>query len=78
MHLPFGVTEWGDSMPGIASDRAIHYGEQAEQFHRLAKMEKEPRAHARLLELAVQYQQLADTKPRKPNDGSLSTRARNE
>jgi hypothetical protein len=65
-------------MPGIARDRTIHYGEQAEQFHPLAKMEKQPRAHARLLELAAQYRQLADTKPRKPNGGSLSTRARNE
>ena len=65
-------------MPGITRDRTIHYGEQAEQFHRLAKMEKQPRAHARLLELAAQYRQLADTKPRKPNDGSLSTRERNE
>src|SRR5436190_7061561 len=42
---------WGDSMPGVISDRAIHYREQAERFHRLANMEIQPRTRARLLEL---------------------------
>jgi hypothetical protein len=46
-------------MPRVFSDRAIHYREQAEQFHRLAKMEIQPRARARLLELADEYQELA-------------------
>jgi hypothetical protein len=65
-------------MPGIASDRAIHYGEQAAQFHRLAKMEKQPRARAQLLQLAGEYQQLAGTEPRKPSGGSPNARAWNE
>jgi hypothetical protein len=65
-------------MPGVFSDRAIHYREQAEQFHRLAKMEIQPRARARLLELADEYQELAGTKPRKPSGGSPNARAWNE
>ena len=50
-------------MPGVISRRAIHYREQAEQFERLADMETQPRARARLLELAREYEQLADLKP---------------
>jgi hypothetical protein len=65
-------------MPGVVSDRAIHYREQAEQFQRLAKREIQPRACARLLELADEYQQLADTKPRKPSGGSPNAQAWNE
>jgi hypothetical protein len=69
-------------MPGVVSDRAIHYREQAEQFQRLAKMEMkmeiQPRARARLLELADEYQQLAGTKPRKPSGGSPNAQAWNE
>ena len=56
-------------MPAV-SDRAVHYREQAEKFHQLAKMEAQPRARARLLELADDYRQLADSKPQKPSGGS--------
>jgi hypothetical protein len=49
-------------MPGVISSRAIHYRQQAEQFERLADMETQPRARARLLELAHDYEQLADAK----------------
>jgi hypothetical protein len=69
---------WGDSMPGVISDRAIHYREQAERFHRLANMEIQPRTRARLLELADDYQQLADTKPQKPSAGSSIEQAPTE
>ena len=50
--------------PAAQSKRAAHYGEQAEKFRELANMEEQPRARARLLEMAGQYQQLADTEPR--------------
>ena len=51
----------------LHNNRAAHYFEQAERFQLLAKMETQPRARARLLELADEYQQLADMKPRKPS-----------
>ena len=65
-------------VPGIASkmhswavrsgaDRATRYREQAERLQLLAKMEAQPRARARLLELADEYQQLADAEPPKPS-----------
>ena len=41
-------------------DRAAHYREQADRFQLLAKMEIRPRARARLLELAGDYQLLSD------------------
>jgi hypothetical protein len=69
---------WGDSMPGVISDRAIHYREQAERIHRLANIEIQPRTRARLLELADDYQQLADTKPQKPSAGSSIEQAPTE
>ena len=59
-------------MPGVVSDRAIHYREQA------ANMEIQPRTCARLLELADDYQQLADTKPQKPSAGSSIKQAPTE
>ena len=65
-------------MPGVVSERAIHYREQAERFHRLADMETQPRTRARLLELADDYQQLADTKPQKPSAGSSIEQAPTE
>ena len=52
--------------PAAQSKRAVHYGEQAEKFRELANMEQQPRARARLLEMAGQYQQLADTEPGRP------------
>ena len=51
----------------LHNNRAAHYVEQAERFQLLAKMETQPRARARLVELADEYQQLADVKPRKPS-----------
>jgi hypothetical protein len=41
-------------------DRANRYREQVERFREIAKMEAQPRARARLLELAGQYERLAD------------------
>ncbi|HVH50382.1 MAG TPA: hypothetical protein VM781_01850 [Candidatus Bathyarchaeia archaeon] len=61
----------------VGSERAFHYREQAEQFQRLAKMEEQPRARARLLEIADDYQNLAETEPRKPSAELLGTRTRN-
>lgn len=46
----------------VQSERAARYHEQAEHFQRLATMETQPRARARLLEIAGQYQELADIK----------------
>ena len=54
-------------MLGDLHNRAAYYVEQSKRFQLLAKMETHPRARARLLELADEYQQLADTKPRKPS-----------
>ena len=41
-------------------DRVARYRAQVERFREIAKMETQPRAHARLLELAMQYEQLVD------------------
>ena len=41
-------------------DRVARYREQVERFREIAKMETQPRARARLLELATQYEQLVD------------------
>lgn len=46
----------------LKRDRAPRYREQAERFQVLAKMETELRVQARLLELADEYQRLADAK----------------
>jgi hypothetical protein len=59
------------------SERAARYRDQAEQFQRLAKMEEQPRARARLLEIADDYWHLAETEPRKPSAASLGTGTRN-
>ena len=61
----------------VQSERAARYHEQAEQFQRLATMETQPRARARLLEIAGQYQELSDIKSRKPSANLLSSRAGN-
>jgi hypothetical protein len=54
-------------MLGDLHNRAAHYTERAERFQLLAEMETQPQARARLIELADEYRQLADTKPRKPS-----------
>ena len=41
-------------------DRAARYREQAGRFDQMAKMEAQPRARVQLLELAGEYQFLAD------------------
>jgi hypothetical protein len=41
-------------------DRADRYREQVERFREIAMMETQPRARARLLELARQYELLVD------------------
>ena len=43
------------------SERAAHYREQADNFRRMAKMETQVRARARLLELGAEYQRLANS-----------------
>jgi hypothetical protein len=58
--------------------RSARYLEQAERLQLLATMETQPRARARLSELADEYQQLAHRKPRKQGDSSASARRRNE
>ena len=58
--------------------RTAHYLEQVEQFQRLASMETRPQARARLLELADEYQVLADAKPRKPSAELLGARTGNK
>ena len=58
---------------GLECDRAARYYERAERFREIAKMETQPRARARLLELAEEYEQLVDemagTRPRRPGGG---------
>jgi hypothetical protein len=41
-------------------DRVARYREQVERLREIAKMETQPRIHARLMELAEQYEQLVD------------------
>lgn len=60
-----------------SSERAVRYREQAEQFRKLASMEGQPRARARLLEIADEYRELAETEPRKPSAELLGTGIRN-
>lgn len=50
----------------LEGNRAVRYREQAERFELLAKMEVQPQARARLLEIAGEYQQLAEAKTAKP------------
>jgi hypothetical protein len=50
-------------------DRAARYREQAGRFEQMAKLEAQPRARARLLELAGEYQFLADRARRSTPDG---------
>lgn len=88
-HLPirtFFCRDWGVIMPrgvldagrrAVQSERATHYREQAKHFERLASAETQPRTRARLLEVAAEYHELADLKPRKPSASSPVTGARN-
>jgi hypothetical protein len=62
----------------VQSERAARYREQAEHFQLLAAMETQPRARARLLELACQYEALAAPKPRTTSANLLTPRAGND
>ena len=53
------------------SERAARYREKAAHFKELASIELQPRARAQLLELASEYDQLAETTPPKPSANSL-------
>ena len=57
-------------MLGEPRSWVAHYLEQAKRFQLLAEMEIQPQARARLLELADDYQHLAEAKSRKPRDSS--------
>ena len=65
--------EYEGRPPRLECDRAARYYERAERFREIAKMETQPRARARLLELAEEYEQLVDemagTRPRRPGGG---------
>ena len=65
--------EYEGRLPRLECDRAARYHERAESFREIAKMETQPRARARLLELAEEYEQLMDemagTRPRRPGGG---------
>jgi hypothetical protein len=62
--------EYEGRLPRLECDRAARYHERAERFREIAKMEMQPRARARLLGLAGEYEQLADAlagpEPRRP------------
>ena len=62
--------EYEGRLPRLECDRAARYYERAERFREIAKMEMQPRARARLLGLAGEYEQLADAlagpEPRRP------------
>jgi hypothetical protein len=65
--------EYEGRPPRLECDRAARYHERAERFREIAKMEMQPRARARLLGLAGEYEQLADalagTRPQRPGGG---------
>jgi hypothetical protein len=63
----------GERVIRTGGGRTAHYLEQSRQFQLLAGMETRPNARARLLELADEYQQLADAKLPKPSSSSLGT-----
>jgi len=69
--MPGGFVDRSERPAWNGGRRAAHYLEQARQFQLLASMETRPNARARLLELADDYQQLADAKSRKPSDSLL-------
>ena len=60
--MPGTVSEMHSWAVRSEAGRATRYREQAERLQFLAKMEAQPRARARLLELADEYTQLADAK----------------
>ena len=60
----------------IGEGRAAHYRQKAAHFKELASVELQPRARAQLLGLALEYDQLAETRLPKPS--TPLTRAGNE
>jgi len=49
------------------SERAVRYRQKATHFKEMASSEEQPRVRAQLLGLAAEYDQLADSNPRKPS-----------
>jgi hypothetical protein len=49
------------------SERAVGYRQKAAHFKEMASTETHPRVRAQLLGLAKEYDELADTGPRKPS-----------
>ena len=60
------VPEFERRAAQLEGNRVARYREQAERFQLLADMEMQPAARARLLDLAGEYQQLAEAKTAKP------------
>jgi len=60
------------------SERAVRYREKAAHFKDMASTETHPRVRAQLLGLAKEYNELADTGPRKPSVNVLAPRAGND
>jgi hypothetical protein len=54
------LEEYDSRLARSERDRIARYREQVERFREIAKMEMQPRARARLLELAGEYEQLVD------------------
>ena len=49
------------------SEWAVRYRQKATHFKEMASSEEQPRVRAQLLGLAAEYDQLADSNPRKPS-----------
>jgi hypothetical protein len=60
------------------SERAVRYRQKAAHFKDMASTETRPRVRAQLLGLAKEYDELADTGPRKPSVNVLASRAGND
>jgi hypothetical protein len=59
------------------SERAVRYRQKAAHFNELASTETHPRVRAQLLGLAKEYDQLADSNPRRPSGNLRIPRAGN-
>jgi hypothetical protein len=59
------------------SERADRYRQKAAHFKDMASTETHPRVRAQLLGLAKEYDELADTDPRKPSINLFAARAGN-
>ena len=59
------------------SERAVRYRQKAAHFKDMACTETHPRVRAQLLGLAKEYDELADTDPRKPSVNLLAPRVGN-